>query len=108
MVLQCRPLIEVLADMPDFRHARGLRHRLHAILTHVCATVRCGYRSYRAMAQRTRVYPSDHVQTLAATGKSIAFGGIDVYRVVDGRIVEGGMSYDRLVILQQIGATPVH
>jgi len=44
---------------------------------------------------------------VAATGKSIAFGGIDVYRVVDGKIAEVWTSYDRLVVLQQIGAAPM-
>jgi steroid delta-isomerase-like uncharacterized protein len=42
----------------------------------------------------------------AATGRRVTFGGIDVFRVADGRITEGWTSYDRLVILQQIGAVP--
>lgn len=44
---------------------------------------------------------------VAATSKSVAFGGIDVYRVVGGKIAEGWTSYDRLVVLQQIGAAPI-
>ncbi|MGN6811368.1 MAG: ester cyclase [Thermomicrobiales bacterium] len=40
----------------------------------------------------------------AATGRRVTFGGIDVFRVANGRITEGWTSYDRLVILQQIGA----
>ena len=40
------------------------------------------------------------------TGKRITFGGIDIFRVANGKIAEGWTSYDRLSILQQIGAAP--
>jgi steroid delta-isomerase-like uncharacterized protein len=40
----------------------------------------------------------------AATGKSVFFGGTDIFRIANGKIVEGWAHYDRLVILQQIGA----
>ena len=41
-----------------------------------------------------------------ATGKRVVFGGTDIFRVADGRIAEGWSNYDRLSILQQIGAVP--
>ncbi len=50
MVAQPRPLIEVLAEMPDFRSTQGQRHPLVAILALVCSALLCGYRSYTAMA----------------------------------------------------------
>jgi steroid delta-isomerase-like uncharacterized protein len=42
----------------------------------------------------------------AATGRSVSFGGTDIFRLADGKIVEGWAHYDRLVILQQLGAAP--
>ncbi len=39
MVAHPRPLIEVLAEMPDFRSNRGKRHPLAAILALACSAM---------------------------------------------------------------------
>jgi predicted transposase YbfD/YdcC len=67
MVAQCRPLIEVLAEIPDPRHARGKRHPLAAILALGCVAALCGYRSYSAVAQWARIYPEELVRALGFT-----------------------------------------
>jgi predicted transposase YbfD/YdcC len=67
MVTQTRPLIEVLAEIPDCRHARGKRHSLRSILALVCAATLCGYRSYSAVAQWARIYPRELVSALGFT-----------------------------------------
>ena len=67
MVKHCRPLIEVLAEIPDVRHARGKRHRLSAVLALVSVAVLCGFRSYSAIAQWARIYPRDLVVALGLT-----------------------------------------
>jgi len=36
MSTSCRPLIEVLAEIPDFRKNRGKRHPLSSILALAC------------------------------------------------------------------------
>jgi DDE_Tnp_1-associated len=46
MSVGCRPLIEVLAEVPDFRQVGGKRHALPALLGVACAAMLCGYRSY--------------------------------------------------------------
>ena len=51
MIAQPRPLIEVLADIPDVRARRGKRHPLSAILAMACWAMLCGYRSYSAIAE---------------------------------------------------------
>jgi predicted transposase YbfD/YdcC len=56
MIAQPRPLIEVLAEIPDFRKTRGKRHALASILALACCAVLCGYRSYSAMAEWGRNY----------------------------------------------------
>jgi hypothetical protein len=48
---QARPLIEGLAELSDFRRNHGKRHPLGAILARACSAMRCGYRSYTAIAE---------------------------------------------------------
>lgn len=67
MIARCRPLIDVLAEVPDFRRARGKRHALPAILALVCVAILCGYRSYSAIAEWGRVYPRELVVALGLT-----------------------------------------
>ena len=67
MVPSCRPLIAVLAEIPDHRQRRGKRHPLGAILALVCVATLCGYRSYSAMAQWARIYPPAFVHALGFT-----------------------------------------
>jgi predicted transposase YbfD/YdcC len=56
MTKQCRPLIEILAEIPDPRHCQGKRYALSSILAQACAALLCGYRSYGAIAEWGRNY----------------------------------------------------
>lgn len=51
MVAHPRPLIEVLAAMPDCRHHCGKRHALTAMLALACRAMWCGDRSDTAIAE---------------------------------------------------------
>ena len=51
MIAQPQPLIEVFAEIPDFRRCRGKRHPLPAMLSLACCAMLCGYRSYSAIAE---------------------------------------------------------
>ena len=51
MIAQPKPLIEVFAEIPDFRRRQGTRHPLAAIFSLACCAMLCGYRSYSAIAE---------------------------------------------------------
>ena len=54
MIAQPQPLIEIFAEIPDFRCCRGKRHPLPAILSLACCAMLCGYRSYSGTHKRER------------------------------------------------------
>ena len=89
MVPQSRPLIEVLAEIPDFRRNRGKRHPLGAILALACSAMLCGYRSYTAIAEWGRHYGEHLVRALGFTHRSPCAATLHtVLRRVDREAVE--------------------
>ena len=62
-----RHLIDILAEVPDPRNAKGKRHPLGAILALSVIAIMCGYRSYSAIAQWGRTYSPALIQALGFT-----------------------------------------
>lgn len=67
MVSEVRPLLSVLAEVPDVRGRHGRRHPLAAILGLACAATLCGARSYSAMAEWGRTAGGELAQALGFT-----------------------------------------
>jgi len=67
MTATCRPLIEVLAEVEDPRHARGQRHPFAAILALAVVATLCGAKGYTAIAEWGRNYGGAFAQALGFT-----------------------------------------
>ncbi len=61
---QIRPLIEILAKIPDFRKKKGRRHPLSAILALACIAIMCGAKVYTAIAELGRNYGEEFSKAL--------------------------------------------
>jgi predicted transposase YbfD/YdcC len=85
-----RPLVATLHDIPDPRHPRGRRHPLIAILAFMCVALRCGYRSYSAIAHWGRCYGQTLMRALGFTRDKTPCAATlyHVLRQLDGPLVE--------------------
>ena len=86
----CRPLVEVLSEVPDFRNRQGQRHRLGAVLALACAATLCGYKSYGAMAEWGKNYGSELAAALGfKNGKTPSVGTLfTIFSNLDKRALE--------------------
>jgi hypothetical protein len=86
----CRPLVEVLAEVPDFRQNQGKRHTLAAILCLACAAILCGYRSYGAIAEWGQHYGTELALALGfKNGKTPCSGTLHtIFRHLDKEAFE--------------------
>ena len=89
MIPQARPLIEVLVEGPDFRHNRGKRHPLGALLALACSAMLCGYRRYTAIAEWGRHDGEHFVRALGFTHRPPWAAPLHtVFRRVDRDVLE--------------------
>lgn len=109
MASPCRPLIQVLAEVPDFRRKQGKRFSLASILTLACAAILCGYKSYGAMAEWGQHYGHDLAQALGfPNGKTPSVGTLHtVFRHLDKHKLETVLARWAHSILEQTPAKAV-
>lgn len=48
----------------------------------------------------------DYLKDIAPTGKQITITGVDIHRIVDGKIEETGGNWDTMGMMQQLGVIP--
>ncbi len=68
MSVAVRPLIEVLAEIPEVRKRRGIRHPQVALLALACAAMLCGRTTYAHFATWGRSYAKSNRALLDALG----------------------------------------
>ena len=89
MIAQPQPLIELFAEIPDFRRGRGKRHPLPAILSLACCAMLCGYRSYSAIAEWGHHYGARLTHALGFTHNTPCAATLHtVFRHVDRDVIE--------------------
>ncbi len=98
------PLVEALAQVPDFRSRHGRRYSLAAILCLACAATLCGYSSYGAMAEWGRNYGGELAQRLGfQSGKTPSVGTLhSVFRRVDKAALEAVLADWAQRVLRQL------
>jgi len=89
MIAQPHRLIEVFADITDFRQARGKRHPLSAILALACCAMLCGSRSYSAIAEWGRNYGTAIAHALGFTHNTPCASTLHtIFRYIDREAFE--------------------
>jgi hypothetical protein len=104
----CRPLIEVLAAVPDRRGRRGRRHPLPALLAVACAATLCGARSYSAIAEWGRNAGEELTRALGFTHQTMPCAATFflVFRGLDWRRFEAVLTDWAEEVLRAIAAPP--
>lgn len=77
---------------------------MHFVLEDICAegdTV-----AFRWTGRGTHTGDIVLVQPIPPTGKQVTWFGMDIYHLAGGKIMEGWHSWDRSVLLQQLGVVP--
>ena len=99
-----RHLLDMLADVPDFRKCRGKRHPLQAVLGLIVIAMMAGYRTYSAMAEYGRTYDPKLAEALGFTHKKTPCGATlhHLLKNIDIKALETTLSQWAKNVLTQI------
>lgn len=87
---QSRPLVEILAEIPDFRKDKGKRHPLSAVLALACVAIMCGAKGYSAIAEWGRNYGKEISKVLGFTREKTPCSATfcNIFRGLDIKLME--------------------
>lgn len=99
---------ELLSSSMDIEEAKEFVRAQHAALGNVHLTILDLLAEGDQVAIHWRIDGThkDDFLGVAATGKPVIFQGIALLRVTDGKIADDIAYWDKLSILQQLGAAP--
>ena len=105
-----RHLLDILAEVPDFRNERGKRHPLAAILGLAVIAMMCGYRSYTAIAEWGRTYHPDLPKALGFTHRKTPCAATlhYVFKDLDATALENLLSQWASAILTDLQSYNTH
>jgi len=87
---QCRPLIDILTEISDFRKEKGKRYSLTSILALACVAMMCGYKSYRAFSDWGHNYGKELIEALGFTQGVVPCAATfsNVFRRINVKLLE--------------------
>jgi predicted transposase YbfD/YdcC len=96
-------LVDVLADVPDFRQSKGKRYSLTAVLSLSVAAILCGYKSYSAIAEWGRFYGQNFLQALGFQNFKTPCAATlhNIFSQLDKQLLEAKLALWAHTLLQQ-------
>ena len=99
-----RHLLDILAEVPDFRNKRGKRHPLPAILALAIIAMMAGCRSYTAIAEYGRTYHKDLAKALGFTHTKTPCASTlhYVFKAIDATALENALTHWATAVLENL------
>ena len=99
-----RHLLNILAEVPDFRNKRGKRHPLSAILALAIIAMMAGCRSYTAIAEYGRTYHKDLAKALGFTHKKTPCASTlhYVFKAIDATALENALTQWAIAVFEDL------
>ncbi|MDE0555663.1 MAG: transposase family protein [Candidatus Poribacteria bacterium] len=97
-------MLDILAEVPDFRNKRGKRHPLPDILALAIIAMMCGCRSYTAIPQWGRTYHPNLAKALGFTHTKTPCASTlhYVFKAIDATALENALTHWAMAVLENL------